>query len=105
MSNPVPASLNIAQRVLAISAWLIILGLVFFLWRIAYFYEHASGERLYHYLIVIPALLLAAGAAWYIVRACDFVGEPVGDSLLFLGALTLVLFGCHLQELMTGERK
>jgi hypothetical protein len=94
-----------AEAVLSIYTWVVVGVLIAFLWRIAYFYEKASGERLRHYLLVVPGLLLATAAIWYIIRGADFVGEPVGDALLFLGGLLLGLFGCRLQDLMTGERK
>ena len=93
-----------AELALSIYTWVVIGILVAFLWRIAYFYEKASGERLRHYLLVLPGLLLAAAAVWYITRGADFVGEPIGDALLFLGGLLLGLFSFRLQELMTGER-
>jgi hypothetical protein len=94
-----------AKVALSIYTWIVIGLLVAFLWRIAYFYEKASGERLRHYLLVVPGLLLAAAAARYIFRGADFVGDPIGDALLFLGGLSLSLFGYRLQDLMTGERK
>ena len=100
-----PAWPDILQRVLSIYAWAAIFVLIFFLWRVAYFYEHASGERLRHYLVLPPALLLVAGAVWYFFHSGAFVGEPVGDLLLAAGGAGLVVFGLRLHELMTGERK
>jgi hypothetical protein len=97
--------MEIAQRLLMVWAWVAVLALVFFLWRGAFFYERASGKRLHHYLLVGPGALLAAGAGWYTLRAGDLVGEPIGDSLLFLGGLTLVLFGARLYGAMTGDHR
>ena len=90
---------------LAAYSWVVIGVLIAFLWRIASFYEKASGERLGHRRLVVPALLLAAGAIWYLVRGGDFIGHPTSDALLFAGGLLLMLFGFRLREVMTGERK
>jgi hypothetical protein len=91
--------------ILVTYSWLIVGALIFFLWRIAYFYEKTSKERVGHPFLIIPTVLLAAGVIWYINAGGRFVGEPVGDLLLFAGGLSLFLFGFRLQELMTGERK
>jgi tellurite resistance protein TehA-like permease len=79
--------------------------LLFFMWRVAYFYEKTSGQRVSYYLLTIPALSLTAGAIWYLVHNVEFVGEPVGDVLLLVGGVVLFLFCVHLQEVMTGERR
>jgi hypothetical protein len=96
--------MEIAKAVLATYAWIVVGVLFFFLWRIAGFYERASGQRVGHRFVVLPGALLAAGAIWYLRRDSDFVGQPVGDLLLFLGGVTLLLFSNRLQKLMTGER-
>ena len=57
------------------------------------------------WLTLVPAVLLAAGAILYLVCDVGFIGEPVADLLLFGGGLSLVAFGIHLRELMTGERQ
>ena len=93
------------KYILAIYSWVVIGMLIVFLWRIAYFYEKTSGQRVRYYSVIVPSLLLATGAIWYIVRNVEFTGEPAGDLLLFLGGLLLFLFGGCLQELMTGERR
>lgn len=79
--------------------------LLFFMWRVAYFYEKTSGQRVGYYLLIIPVLSLAAGAIWYLFHNVGFVGEPVGDLLLLIGGVALFLFCVHLQEVMTGERR
>jgi hypothetical protein len=96
--------LQIAKTFLAVYAWIVIGVLFFFLWRIADFYERASGQRVGHRFLVLPGLLLAAGAMWYLLHDSDFVAQPVGDLLLFGGGLLLLLFGARLERLMTGER-
>lgn len=78
--------------------------LIVFLWRVAYFYEHTSGQRVGHRFFVLPALLLAAGVIWYLKYGGEFTGQPIGDLLLFSGGALLCILGSRLQELMTGER-
>ena len=97
--------MEMIQRLLSAYSWVVVGVLLVFLWRIAWFYGKASGERVGHATLLIPGFLLAAGAVWYMVWAIDFVGEFAGDLLLFGGGLGLWLFGFHLQNLMTGERK
>jgi len=81
--------------------WLLLL----FLARIAYFYEKTAGQRVGYFLPIVPAILLAAGTIWYLVKDVDFIGESAGDLLLLAGGLALILFGAHLQEVMTGEKR
>lgn len=97
--------MQIVEYILAVWAWIVIGVLVVFLWRIAFFYQKTSGQRVGHGLVLIPAALLAAGSILYLVRDVRFIGEPVADLLLFAGGLLLVVFGIHLRELMTGERQ
>lgn len=97
--------MQVLKYVLTIYAWLVIGMLFVFLGRIAYFYEKTSGQRVGHYLLFIPSLFLAGGAVWYLVYSVEFIGEPVGNGLLFIGGLLLLLFSGRLQELMTGERR
>jgi hypothetical protein len=97
--------MGVIQTVLAVYAWVVIGTLLVFLGRVAYFYEKTSGQRVGYYLLVLPALLLAAGAIWYLVSNQEFIGQPSGDMLLCVGGALLCLFGARLQELMTGERQ
>lgn len=91
-------------QVLIVYSWVVIMALIAFLGRIAYFYEKTSGQRTGYCLLIIPALLLTAGAAYYMVRQGDFTGEPVGDLLLFGGGVLLSIFGYRLHAYMTEER-
>ena len=93
------------KQVLAIYAWAAIGALIVFLWRIASFYAKTSGQRVGHYLLILPMLLLAAGAIWYLTSGAEFIGQPIGDLLLFGGGVSLYLFGVRLQDLMTGGRR
>jgi len=98
-------AIELIKIVLAVYAWAVIGMLIVFLWRIAYFYEENSGQRTNYYFLLLPTLLLVAGAIWYIARNREFIGQPIGDLLLCIGGVLLCLFGFRLQELMTGERQ
>jgi len=95
--------LEIAKDVLSIYAWLVIGALIVFIWHIAGFYEKASGQPVGQRFLILPSLLLASGVIWYIRWDCDFVGQPVGDVLLFAGGMLLFLFAARLEKMMTGE--
>jgi len=97
--------MEVTKTILTIYSWIVIGVLVVFLWRIAYFYEKTSGQRTNYYFLLLPALLLPAGAIWYLVCNREFIGRPIGDLLLCSGGALLCLFGFRLQELMTGERR
>jgi hypothetical protein len=96
--------MEIAEAVLIVYSLAATGMLLAFLWRVAYFYEKTSGQQVGYYLLVLPALLLAAGMVWYIAHDAEFIGQPVGDLLLCGGGALLLLFGFRLQDLMTGER-
>jgi len=97
--------MEVIEYALAIYSWVVIGMLVVILWRIAYFYEKTSGQRVGCYFFFLPLLLLAAGAIWYLVRDGRFTGVPAADILLFSGGISLWLLGNRLQGLMTGERR
>ncbi len=83
--------MNILLRGIATLTWLGILFLVFLLWRIARFYEHSSGQRVYAWLFLVILILFLAGAAWYILANPDFVGIPLADGLLCSGGILSLL--------------
>jgi hypothetical protein len=95
---------EIAKQLLAGYVAVVIAALIFFLWRIASFYEAASGKRVGHRFLLLPSALLSVGAVWYLWHEVDFVGHPVGDFFLFSGGVLLFLFSSRLTRLMTGER-
>ncbi len=90
--------------ILAVYSWIAAVVLIVFLGRIAYFYERTSGQRTGYLLLVIPALLLIAGAGYYLVRKGEFTGEPLADLLLCGGGVLLSILGYRLHTYMTGER-
>ena len=96
--------MKVIQVTLTVYSWAVIGILIVFLGRIAYFYEKTSGQRVSYCFLLLPALLLAAGAIWYLVYNKEFIGQPIGDLLLFVGGVLLCLFGARLQGSMTGER-
>jgi hypothetical protein len=74
-----------------------------FIWHIAGFYEKASGQSVGQRFLILPGVLLTGGVVWYLRWDCDFVGQPIGDLLLFSGGILLLLFAARLQQKMTGE--
>lgn len=96
--------MEVIKYILAIYSWGVIEVLIFFLWRIARFYEEASGQRVGSHFLLLPAVLLAVGVVWYLMYNNDFTGQPVGDLLLFSGGILLLPFSIRLQQIMTGER-
>jgi hypothetical protein len=96
--------MEFVKQVFAVYSWAIIGVLIAFLWRVAQFYQRASGQRLGHALIIAPAVLLGAGAIRYTGLGGDFIGDPTSDALLFGGGVTLLLFGARMLQMMTGER-
>ena len=95
----------VAQGILAAYAWLIIGVLLVFMGRIAFFYERTSNQQVGYRLYIIPALFLAAGVVWYLVHDVGFIGQPIGDALLFFGGILTTILAVRLRELMTGERR
>ena len=77
--------------------------LLVFLWRIAYFYEKTSGQRVGYHFLILPSFLLSAGVISYLTNGAEFVGQPRGDLLLMSGGLLLWLFSLRLHALMTGK--
>ena len=97
--------MKVIRCVLGVYSWVITGILIAFLGRVAFFYEKTSGQKVGYYLLLLPAVLLAAGAIWYLRGDAEFTGEPIGDLLLFGGGVLLCLFGGRLQDLMTGNRQ
>jgi membrane protein CcdC involved in cytochrome C biogenesis len=97
--------MEIIKYILAIYSWVAIGILIFFLARIAYFYEKTSGQQTSYYFLIIPAVMMTTGVVWYLMFNVEFTGQPIGDLLLFGGGVLLFAFSTRLQEFMTGERR
>ncbi|HHS97086.1 MAG TPA: hypothetical protein ENK08_04190 [Chloroflexi bacterium] len=90
--------------VLDVLSWLGVGLLIFFLWRIARFYERSSNETAYSWLFLPPMLLLPAGAVFYLIEDPSFVQSMGGDVLLFIGGGLLLVASVLLHQVMMGER-
>jgi hypothetical protein len=95
---------EVIQQALTAYSWAVVGLLLAFIGRIAYFYGRTSRERVRYWLVAAPGLVMVAGAAWYSVHEIGFVGQPVGDLLLFCGGVLLIAMGSRLRDLMTGAR-
>jgi hypothetical protein len=95
---------DIVITLLTAGSWIGITLLVFFLRKIARFYERSSDETAQSWLFLFPIVLLPAGALWYLMYSPDFVGEPIGDLLLFIGGAVLITASYILQQAMMGEQ-
>lgn len=96
--------MTVAILLVATFAWMGITVMVFFLWRIARFYERSSGETAYSWLFLFAMVLLPIGAACYLLRDASFVGFPTGDLFLFAGGTFLLVASVLLQQVMMGNR-
>ncbi len=96
--------MEIVAFVLDVISWLGVALLIFFLWRIARFYERSSREKAHSWLFLPPMFLLPAGAAFYLVEDPAFVQSLWGDVLLFTGGGLLLFASVLLHQVMMGER-
>jgi hypothetical protein len=96
--------MELAVRLVASLAWLGVDGLIFLLWCIARFYGRSSGRRTHSYLFIPPLFLLPAAAIRYIVYDLRFLGDPIADSMFFLGGAFLFAGAVLLGQIMMGER-
>lgn len=90
---------------LSLYAWVAVAICLAFLYMIARFYEIKSGERSYYQVVLLPAVLFVAGAAWYAMSTQDFMGQVVPDVMYTTGGAVLVVWGAYLIRLMTGGRR
>lgn len=104
--------MHVLFSILTLCTWVLVAGLVYFLIRIARFYETKYAElyrdspkqRTYYQLFLIPILLFLAAAGRYAFLG-DFCGDPGGDLALLIGGITLAVLSYRLQELMTGGHR
>lgn len=97
--------MKVANAIPTLYSWGIFGVVLFFLFLIARFYEKKAGQRSYYQLFFLPLLLVLFSAALYAFFSEDFVGDMLGDSLLFLAGVTQTALGCFLYTLMTGGRR
>jgi hypothetical protein len=91
--------------VMSLYAWGVAAAIVFFLYLIARFFEEKAGQRSYYGLFLVPIVALVLGAFEYALYSKDFVGDFLGDALLFVGGVLLMIAGGNLLRLMVGGRK
>ncbi len=101
--------MSVLFSILILYSGVLIAILIFFLLRIARFYEkkyaeiykNASRQRTWHQLLYIPMALFAVAAGRYAFLN-DFVGDLWGDIALCFGGIMLAAVGHHILRLMTG---
>ncbi len=91
--------------ILTLYSWGLFCIEFFFLFLIARFYEKKAERRSYYQLFFLPILLLSFSAVSYAFFGEDFVGNVVGDSLLFLAGVVQTALGYFLYTLMTGGER
>jgi hypothetical protein len=97
--------------ILTLYSWVLVMILIYFLFRIASFYERkyaeyypgAPKQRTYYGLFLVPLLLFLFAAARYIL-VDEFVGDMWGDLAFFMVGVMLAAVSYHLYRLMTGGR-
>lgn len=89
--------------ILNLYIWIVLCGLVVFLYRIARFFQITSRHRSYYQLFVVPIALLLGGGLRYVSLGI-FVGDALGDVLMVLGGVSLIGLGYYVLRLMTGGR-
>jgi len=101
--------MHILFSILTLCPWVLVACLIFFLIRIARFYQKKYAElyddsprqRTYYQIFLIPLLLFLIAAGRYVFLD-DFVGTTEGDLAFFVGGIVLAALSYRLQQLMTG---
>ena len=96
--------MNVVNSILTVYSWGIVCILLFFLYKIAQFYEKKSGRHSYFWTFLIPAVLFGVAAIRYVYLAPAIAGDPWGDLMKFVGGVMLGGFGFYLLRLMVGGR-
>lgn len=86
-------------------SWGLAVAILAFLVLISRFYQEKSGTRSWYEAFLIPMGLFLVGALQYAWNGQDFVGDMAGDSLFFLGGITLIFVTGYLRQLMVGRGK
>ena len=94
--------MNLITIILTIYTWLVIGGLLFFLFAIARFYEKKSGQRSFYPVFGGAIVLFMAAMIRYLFVTPLIIGDVWGDLLRFIGSLLVGGFGLLLLKRMTG---
>ncbi|NLS79732.1 MAG: hypothetical protein BWY77_01753 [bacterium ADurb.Bin431] len=86
-------------------SWGLAVVVIIFVYLIGRFFEEKAGQRSHYQAFLVPMVLFLLAALRYVAYAQDFVGDLVGDALLFGGGLALMLSCRHLLALMVGGKK
>lgn len=89
---------------LDIYIWGAVCILLFFLFRIARFYQKKSGRRVYYSAYLVSVAFFSLAAIRYMFLTPVIGGDTWGDGLRFVASLILAGFGLFLLNLMTGSR-
>ena len=95
--------MSLLYGLLNILIWGVLCALIVVLHRIARFFQVTSGRRSYYQLFNLPLVLILLSTLRYASLGI-FVGDPLGDILMFLGGVCLIALGYFLLKLMTGGR-
>jgi hypothetical protein len=92
-----------AAQALIVLTWFAVTILLLLLLLIARFYQNVSGERTYYWGFMLPIILFGVASA----RSAfidQIGGDPLSDSLWFVGGLILIGLCIFLIRLMTDGR-
>ena len=104
--------MDVLFSILTLVPWVLVAGLIFFLIRIARFYQKkyaelyqsSPGQRTYYQFFVVPLVLFLFAAGRYVFLG-DLTGDEMGDIAFLFGGATLAILAYRLQRLMTGGRR
>lgn len=101
--------MNFLTQFLTVYIWAVVCLLLFFLFRIALFFEKRLSEknavkqqRRYNTFFLAAMLFFAAGAIVYAISGLAIAGNFVGDSLRVIGSLVFAYAGYALLTTMLG---
>ena len=97
--------MNILCAAMSFYSWSLAVVVIIFMYLIGRFFEEKAGQRSYYQAFLIPMVLFILGALRYLVYTDDFVGDMLGDVMLFGGGLALILGSHYLLSLMVGGKK
>jgi hypothetical protein len=104
--------MRILFSILTLCPWVLAASLIYFLIRIARFYQKKYAElyddsprqRTYYQILTIPLFLFLVAAGRFAFFG-DFVGAAEGDLAFLVGGILLAVLSYRLQQLMTGGRR